>query len=303
MELRQLRYFVTVVDEGSFTRAAERLFVAQPGVSAQIRRLEAELGQTLLDRSGPSVRPTSAGTALLAHARDALAAVQHGRDSVDAVAGLAQGTITLGTVPNLASEAFDLPAALAEFHQEYPGIDISLTEGTAADLATAVREARLDAALLSLGSEPYEGLEQHTLARSPLVAAGHADRWTPPNRPIRLGELAEHTLMTMPKHTGIRSVLDAAFQRIGATPRVAIESGDPALLARLAHAGLGVAILPRPYAQGLPFVELDPPLAGQIALAWHRPHSMSPAAEALVRQLVQAGTVESEGTPAGSTIG
>ncbi|WP_222126247.1 LysR family transcriptional regulator [Rothia kristinae] len=65
MELRQLRYFVTVVDEGSFTRAAERLFVAQPGVSAQIRRLEAELGQTLLDRSGPSVRPTSAGTALL----------------------------------------------------------------------------------------------------------------------------------------------------------------------------------------------------------------------------------------------
>lgn len=302
MELRQLRYFVTVVDEGSFTRAAERLFIAQPGVSAQIRRLEAELGQRLLDRSGPSIRPTAAGTALLAHARDALAAVHHGRDSVDAVAGLVQGAIKLGTVPNLASEAFNLPAALAEFHQEHPGIDISLTEGNAADLATAVREARLDAALLSLGSEPYEGLEPHLLARSPLVAAGHADHWTPPSHPIRLDELAEHTLMTMPKHTGIRSVLDAAFQRIGATPRVAIESGDPALLARLAHAGLGVAVIPQAYAHGLPHVELDPQLAGQIALTWRRPHSMSPAAEALVRQLVQVGTVENENHSGGSTI-
>src|SRR5215218_4902710 len=98
MELRQLEYLVAVVDHGGFTRAAERLHVAQPGISAQIRRLEAELGQELLDRSGRRVRPTAAGDAVLPYARAALQAVRGVRQAIDEVSGLLRGHVAVGTV-------------------------------------------------------------------------------------------------------------------------------------------------------------------------------------------------------------
>ncbi|MGW7556205.1 LysR family transcriptional regulator, partial [Streptomyces rimosus] len=88
MELRQLRYFVSVVEEGGFTRAAARLHLAQPGLSAQIRQLEKEVGQPLLDRSGRSVTPTEVGRAVLPHASAGLAAAEAVRRAVEAVSGL-----------------------------------------------------------------------------------------------------------------------------------------------------------------------------------------------------------------------
>lgn len=119
MELRQLEYFVAVVDEANFTRAAERLHVAQPGVSAQIKRLERELGQELLDRSGRTVRPTEAGRAVLPHARAALASVHSARDVVDALNGLVRGSVSVGMVTACASA--DLTDLLARLHTRHPG--------------------------------------------------------------------------------------------------------------------------------------------------------------------------------------
>jgi DNA-binding transcriptional LysR family regulator len=96
MELRQLAYFVAVVDEAHFTRAAERLRIAQPAVSQQIRRLEAELGERLLHRDRRNVALTSAGEALLPHARAALAQVEHGRQAVAELRGLVTGELRVG---------------------------------------------------------------------------------------------------------------------------------------------------------------------------------------------------------------
>src|SRR5690349_3949850 len=110
MELRQLEYLVAVAEEGNFTRAAERIPVAQPAVSAQIQRLERELGQQLLDRSRRAVRLTAAGEAVLPHARAALAAVHHMSVAVDEVAHLIRGTVTVGTVT---SHNVDIPRLLA----------------------------------------------------------------------------------------------------------------------------------------------------------------------------------------------
>src|ERR1700722_19343700 len=98
MELRHLRYFVTVVEEASFTRAATRLHVAQPGISAQIRQLERELGEELFDRSGRPLRLTQAGEAVLPYARDALAAADGVRRMVDEMSGLLRGRVALGMV-------------------------------------------------------------------------------------------------------------------------------------------------------------------------------------------------------------
>jgi DNA-binding transcriptional LysR family regulator len=98
MELRQLKYFVAVEEEGSFTSAAAKVHVAQPGVSAQIRRLEHELGQDLLDRSGRTVRLTEVGAAVLPYARAAIAAAAGARLAVDELSGLLRGHVAIGMV-------------------------------------------------------------------------------------------------------------------------------------------------------------------------------------------------------------
>ena len=102
MELHQLEYFVAVAEEASFTRAASRVHVAQPGVRAQVRRLEPELGQRPLDRSGRSVRLTEVGSAVLPFARAALDAVANARLAADELAGLVRGQVTVGMVSGCA---------------------------------------------------------------------------------------------------------------------------------------------------------------------------------------------------------
>jgi len=145
MELRQLRYLLTVVDEANFTRAANRLHVTQPGVSAQIRQLERELGHALLDRSGRTVTLTEVGTAVLPYARAAVAAASAARDAADAVAGLVRGHVGIGSVP---SAALDLIALLSDFHAPYPDNEITLTEQGSESLLTEGRTRRFDPAFV-----------------------------------------------------------------------------------------------------------------------------------------------------------
>src|ERR1700716_1395811 len=138
MELRQLEYFVAVVEEANFTRAAAKVHVAQPGVSAQIRRLERELGQTLLDRSGRTVRLTDVGAAVLPYARAALAAVAGARLAVDELAGLMRGRVAVGMVTS--GFAVVLSDLLADFHQEHPAVEITLSEANSDSLLDALRK-------------------------------------------------------------------------------------------------------------------------------------------------------------------
>src|SRR5690606_33094217 len=170
MELRQLEYFVAVVEEASFTRAAARVHVAQPGVSAQVRRLERELGQPLLDRSGRRVTPTAAGEAVLPFARAALAAVAGARRAVDELAGLVRGHVTVGVLSALATQ-LDVAGLLADFHDAHPGVEITLTEGASDALLDAVRTGRVDLALAGVAAGVPDGIEAATIAEEPLVAA------------------------------------------------------------------------------------------------------------------------------------
>src|SRR3954468_10215351 len=128
MELRQLEYFVTVVEEAGFTRAAARLHVAQPGVSAQIRRLERELGEELLDRSGRTVRLTEVGAAVLPYARAALGAVSGARDVVTEFTGLVRGHVTAGMVASMSPHAVDPPGLLGGFSRLQPAVEVTLSE-------------------------------------------------------------------------------------------------------------------------------------------------------------------------------
>ena len=290
MEIRQLRYLVTIVETGGFTRAAERVHVAQPGVSAQIRQLERELGQELLDRSGRTVRLTDAGAAVLPHARAVLRAIDDLRDAADQMAGLVRGRVRVGMVTSCGVP--DVPRLLERFHRVYPGIDITLVEDNSYALMDQLRDGTLDVALVAVGMRDPEGLALSVITDEDLVAAVAHGQPLSTQDTVGLGVLVDHTLITMPVGSGIRGVLDELCTAAGVKPRIALEATNPRMIADLAARGLGVAILPestaREYEDELHAVRIvRPPVRGRLALAWRTDGQRSAAARALVDMIEQ----------------
>src|SRR5918994_577336 len=132
MELRQLRYVEAVDRHSHFTRAAEELHVAQSALSHQIRRLEAELGTELFERTSRSVVTTEAGEAVAARARTVLAEVDDVRGELDELNGLLRGRISIGAL--LPGGELDVPQLIGRFTEAHPGIEVDLHEGTAGDM-------------------------------------------------------------------------------------------------------------------------------------------------------------------------
>lgn len=291
MELRQLHYFVAVVEEANFTRAAQRLGIAQPAVSAQIRRLESELGQPLLDRSRRTVRLTAAGAAVLPHARAALAAAAAARHAVDDLTGLLRGTVSIGTVT---SHTVDLPALLADFHAEHPNVEVTLSTDSSDALIDKLRTGRLDVAIVSIGPrERPDGLDIAVITEEAVDAAvAPGDPFA--GRPhVGLAELADRPVITLPTGAGLRRQFDRACARAGVTPRIAFEAATPQAVADLAEHGLGVAIVPRSVARGrdtLRAVRLRPQVRGRLVWAWRAGDTLSPPARVLVRRARESGS-------------
>jgi DNA-binding transcriptional LysR family regulator len=283
MELRQLEYFVAVVEESNFTRAAERVRVAQPAVSAQVARLERELGQRLFDRSRRQVRLTAAGQVMLPFARIALSAVADARTAVEEVGDLVRGAVTIGTVT---AHNVDIPALLARFHKAHPGVEITLCTDDSAALIDRVRSGRLDLAIVSVGSDevPAELAVQTATDEAIEAVVGPGDRWWG-RRSVRLTELAERPLIALPVGTGIRRTLEEACAAAGVAPRVALEASNPVELADLAEHGLGVAVVPESVSRGrrdLHAMTISPRLRGRLVLAWRSSGPISPAARVLI---------------------
>ncbi|MFE0192742.1 LysR family transcriptional regulator [Streptomyces sp. NPDC059008] len=298
MELRQLQYFVAVAEEASFTRAAARLHLAQPGVSAQIRQLERELGQPLLDRSGRSVTVTEVGEAVLAYARAALAAVEGIRSTVDEFTGLLRGRVAIGLLSGAVIGAFDVPALLADFHDDHPEVEISLTEDNSERMLAALHAGALDIAVVGLAEEePPQGISLQIVIDVPLVAAVAPDDplLAPPDRgSVPLAALGDRPLISLPRGTGLRGVLERACAQAGIRPRIAFEAAAPQVLAQLAARGLGVAVVPALPEQaaadlGLRTLEITGPRPrGRVALAWRTRGPAGPAARALLERLRRA---------------
>ncbi|MFJ3631581.1 LysR family transcriptional regulator [Streptomyces sp. NPDC090112] len=287
MELRQLEYLVAVAEEASFTKAAARVFVTQPCVSAQIRRLERELGQDLLDRGGRTVQLTDVGAAALPHARAVLAAIDGVRGAVEDLSGLVRGQVAMGSVAS--SLSLRLPELIAEFSEKHPAVEISLSEGTTDQLAEAVRAGRIDVAIIGISAEPLTGLESIVIADESLIGAVGHDHPLAQCTSMTVEEVESHALMCLPSGSGLRAAAEAAWAAEGIKPRVAFEASDPRVLAQLAARGLGVAILPERFVlaqpeQLHPIEILSPHLRSGLALVWRSSGRIGPAARALVAQ-------------------
>jgi DNA-binding transcriptional LysR family regulator len=290
MEMRQLEYFVAVAEEANFTRAADRVHISQPGISAQVRQLEKELGAPLFDRSARVATLTRAGRAALGPARAALAAAAAVRTAVDEVNGLLRGRLVVGMVT--ACEVTPLFDALATFHRAHPGVELSLLEDNSDRLVDRIRTGAADLALVGWAGDPPDDLGSLPIIREGLVAAvpaGHplldADR-------VTVHELAEHPLVCLPEGTGVRTVLDRACAAADVKPDIALQAAAPGAVMDLARRGLGAAVLSESMltkADGLhPVVIHDVPDPAVLALVWTGRRHADPAVRALLEHAGRA---------------
>jgi DNA-binding transcriptional LysR family regulator len=241
MELRQLEYVVAVAEEAGFTRAADRLHVSQPGISAQVRQLERELGAPLFDRSARTATLTAAGEAALEHARAALAAAAAVRTAVDEVLGVLRGRLVVGMVT--ACTVTPLFDALAAFRRAHPGIAISVLEDDSDHLVERVRAGTLDVALIGAAGDPPADLGALPILRERLVVAVPRPHPLLDLARVTLDEVNRHPLVCLPAGTGIRAVLDRACAARGVRAAVALQATAPGAVLDLAGRGLGVAVL------------------------------------------------------------
>jgi DNA-binding transcriptional LysR family regulator len=245
MELRQLRYFVAVAEEGHFTRAAERVLVAQPAISQQVRRLEAELGERLFDRDRRSVRLTAAGEALLPEARATLAAAERARAAVVSLSGLLSGQLTVGAFEGAPERL--LARALGQFRREHPAVEVRVREDYAGELLAAVRRGELDAAITGLPDdrEPPSGLRIDRIAREPLVVAAAPGHPLAGQPAIPLARLDGEPMVALTPDSTQRAHVERVCRAAGFTPNITAETRHLGLLWDLVSEGIGIAVVPR----------------------------------------------------------
>ena len=282
MELRHLRYFVAIAEEGSFTRAAERLWIAQPGLSTQIRRLEAELGIQLFHRHTRGVDLTAGGELFLERARTALAAAEDARSTGhDLGAGLV-GSVRLG----IATEApwRLVPELLDAFARDRPDVEVTVFESYAGTLLRDLRDGRLDAVLAPsvFGSPELPSLR---LGREPwavLVGPGH--RLASPG-PVDAPELQGESIVVTGHRdgAGYDRAVTQTLTEFGVTPVLRRGGPGPALFAAVA-AGAALALTTVSGAAGSDMLvrPLDPARRLDFELLW-RDETPGPALGGFIR--------------------
>jgi LysR family transcriptional activator of glutamate synthase operon len=282
VELRQLRYTEAVARHRHFTRAAQELHVAQSALSQQVRRLEAELGAELFERTSRSVMPTEAGEAVAARARRILAEVDGIHGEIDELRGLVRGRVSIGAL--LPAGPLDVPGLLARFAEAFPGIEVRLREGTAGDMERHLAADEVDAAF-TLQPELPDDLEAERMGEEELVAA-----FPPGSAPDRkfagARELARYPFITPRSDSAIAQALADFFARAGEPMNVSLESGDPFLLRCLVSTGFGASALPgstiRREGPPIEVRPLRPAVRLPVSLVWRRDRHQAPAARAFI---------------------
>ena len=245
MDLKQLEYFITVAELGSFTRASEALGVAQPALSRQIRLLEVSLRQNLLIRNGRGAVPTDAGKLLLDHARGILHQLARAKEELLHLRGGLTGRVALGLPPSLA-RALTVPLTRA-FRREMPDAQLTIREGLSTSMQEEILNARLDIALLYNGLNSTGLITEHLINEELVYVSARPSGLMeePQDLYVQMNEIAAQPLVIPSRPNAIRMHVEAAFLGLGLTPNITLEiDGVPAILDLVAD-GAGNAILTR----------------------------------------------------------
>ncbi len=287
MELSDLRIFRTVVSEGGVTRAAEKLHRVQSNITTRVRQLEEDLGVKLFIREGKRLHLSPAGQTLLSYADRLLDLARDARDAVQD--SRPQGMLRLGSMESTA--AVRLPAALSAYHDRFPDVTLELRTGNPQQLATAILEGELDAALVSepIADAPFEKVPIHKEELGLIAAAGQ-----PPIESA--GDGTPRTLLAFENGCPHRKRLEDWFSSQGELPERIIELGSYHAMIGCTVAGMGVSLLPKSVLDGfaekkrLSAHKLPPGQDyAETVLIW-RKGAQSPKIDALIEVLKETRT-------------
>ncbi|NVM96895.1 nitrogen assimilation transcriptional regulator NAC [Arthrobacter wenxiniae] len=290
MDTRKLAYFVQIVDSGSITKAAAVLHVAQPALSQQVSALETELKQRLLIRSKRGVEPTAAGHTLYRHAQTILRLVEQARIDVAASGAAPSGRVSIAIAPYSMASSLT-PRIISEVGRRYPDIVLHLTEIYGGVLSDAIKNGRLDMALI-YEPGPVRGVQFTTLIVEDLYLVVNSQRELPvaaATDNITLDEVAAVGLFLPEQNHTLRQVVQAAIESRGLELKLVGEVESVPALTRLLRTDLGATILPKTAADTLFHEEdfrvlriVDPALQCRIALCTPDHEPLSEAASAVL---------------------
>lgn len=244
MDLRRLRYFVVAAEELNFSRAAERLHIAQPPLSSQIKRLESDLGVKLFDRSRRGVRLTEAGRLFLEEARGIFAQLNQSVDFVRQVGNGRIGRLALGFLPSVAHSV--LPEVLRKFRTRFPNVDLSLQELGPDEEVRKLHDKQIDAGFLYLPIDET-GLDVRSVLREPLVVALPDTHPLVTEAQVEMRQLAEEPFILPPQHQvpACYGYIMEACRQAGFFPKaVQKDVWLMQTIVGLVAGGLGVALVP-----------------------------------------------------------
>ncbi len=274
MELRHLRYFVTVAEELHFGRAAERLSIVQPSLSQQIQQLEKELGFPLLYRTKRSVELTDAGKVFLVEAKRVLTQVQEAKRAAQRASRGEVGRLVVGYI---SSSTYDLlPLMLRVYRERFPAVEVGLRELTTQEQVRALEEEYIHVGLLRLPiNAPLVKVE--VVRREPIVCVLPEEHPLASHERIAVSLLADEPFVLQSSHRGggyyiqlMKLCLSSGF-----TPNVVQEVTEMHTIVSLVAAGMGVSLVPLSArnirSQGVVYRELEgPPALTEMAVAWLR---------------------------------
>jgi LysR family hydrogen peroxide-inducible transcriptional activator len=242
MEIHQLRYFVAVADEGSFSRAAAREHVAQPSLSQQIQKLEAEMDQRLFDRLPRSVVITEAGKCLLEYARKILLDIAEARRCLDDLKRDIAGRLSVGAIPTMAP--YVLPKLIGKFQTRYPKVDLEILEDTTESLALRLEDGTLDIAIMSTCHQSST-LEPHPLGKEALLLLLPKQHRLAKKKQISWSDLKSEKFLLLHEVHCLSSQVCELLASHKLRPELALRGAQLTTIAQMVATGLGVSLVPQ----------------------------------------------------------
>ncbi|MGS1106295.1 transcriptional regulator CynR [Achromobacter anxifer] len=290
MELRQLRYFLSVAETEHLTRSADALHVTQSTLSHGLRQLEEELGMPLFDRIGRGLRLSQAGRVLRDHASRALQEVEAGKMALADLAGLQAGSLTIGVIPTFLTHF--VPDAVANFSLAFPKVQIQVRDLRAGPIEDLLVSGQLD---LGISFHPAlrEEIEAQPLFDERLQVVVGKNHPLAARRSLRMRDLAGVPLALLPRSFATRRMIDAACAQAGLIPEVRVEMESVDALIHLCRQGELATIAAEHAAgaagSGLTSIALtDPTTIRRAAILWRKEASRSRAAQEFAARLLDA---------------
>ncbi|PYI55611.1 LysR family transcriptional regulator [Paenibacillus flagellatus] len=289
MELKQLEYFMAVCRELHFTRAAEKLGIAQPSLSQQIRLLEHEIGTPLFDRVGKKTIMTEAGRTLLHHSYNVFHELSQARAAISELQGLKRGTLKIGALLTVVN--YLLPPTVIGFHRSYPNVELSVLGLRTGDIYDGLLQNELDLGIALLPME-HDDLESIPLYKENLALAAPADHPVAELPFVSLDVLKETPSVLLPGTYSMRRLIDEHCRAFDFAPRPVMEMTTMESIVNMVVKGVGVTVLPKAYLDYIANPNIrtvpiqNPTITTQIGLVYRKNKYLCAASRVFMEQLI-----------------